>query len=369
MQTKRITSCLAPCAVGALLSACGSLGSSDGGGSGLPNRGIAGYQLVEEPVEASGEGSGEGSGESTSSVVKPLWILNDDEDFRYSEPSALYFDGTIEMLVGRRKDDEYVIVWVRSNDGGDTFSAPVVVLQGSDLPEAFAAEGEIAAPSLQRDTNGWVVAFEYGGGAGIGLARGATLDALVIDGEPLLVPTEPYESDGVTAPSLVVDGAAATLYYVTEGEVAVEGSGDVAVGPAIAMASIDAAGALNRLGVVLDGTICGDPPAEDCLEGEEVSSPEVRLATTPTGSTVYRMFYSAGDDGTEAIVFAASYDGRIWSRFPFNPVLNESRFDEFGATNLRIGDEYVLFYTRVPNRGTRGIVRAINSLGNAADRW
>lgn len=365
MQAKHFHLCVSLFALACGLAACGSLGSSDGGGSGLPNRGIADYQLVEEAVEASGEGSGE----STSDVVKPLWVLNNLEDVRYSEPSALVYNNTIEMLVASRLDDVYSIVWIRSDDGGNTFSTPVVVLEGAALPAAYVAEGKIAAPSLQRDASGWVVAFEYGDGAGIGLARGSSLEALSVDATPLLVPTENYEADGVSAPSLVVEPTGALLYYVTEGEVAVEGSGDVSVGPAIALAEIDAAGALRRTGIVLDGTICGDPPAEDCLEGEEVSSPEVRRATTPAGSTVYRMFYSAGSDGMEAIVFAASFDGRSWSRFPFNPVLNEGRFDEFGATNLRIGDQYLLFYTRAPNRGTRGIVRAINALGNAADRW
>lgn len=355
------TFCLLGCA--GLLSACGSLGGGGGGGEGLPNRGIAGYVLVQEPQEASGEGS------AASATVRPQYVITNADGPRYVEPSAWVHDGIIEMVAERRIDRERAIVWMRSSDGGASWSDPVVVLDGSELPAAWEADGAIAAPSLLRNGDQWEVAFSYGDDVGIGLARGTTLDSLVVDAEPLLVAGEPSESDGVSAPSLVQYGDERWLYYVTEGTEPGDDGADVDTGRHIALARIAADGAVTRQGRVLDATICGDLAAADCPEADGPGSPEVRVARTPTGRDVFRMFYSAGDDGIEALVFAASHDGLTWSRFPFNPVLDEARFDEYGATNVLIGDEYVLLYTREPNRGTRGIVRAVNALGNVAERW
>lgn len=342
---------------------CGSLGGGGGGGEGLPNRGIAGYVLVEEPAEASGEGS------AASTTVRPQYVITNADGPRYVESSAWVHDGVIEMVAERRIDRERAIVWFRSTDGGATWSDPVAVIDGASLPEAWEADGELAAPSLLREGDQWVIAFAYGDDAGIGLAQGPSLDALVVAAEPLLVASESWEADGVWSPSIIRHGDERWLYYVTEGTEPGEDGSDVDTGRRIALARIAADGSVTRVGGVLDSSICGELDASDCPEADGPGSPEVRLARTPTGRDVFRMFYSAGDDGIEALVFAASHDGIGWSRFPYNPILDEARFDEYGATNVVIGDEYVLFYTREPNRGTRGIVRAVNALGNVADRW
>ncbi len=345
----------------ALLVACGSLGGGGGGGDGLPNRGIAGYTMVRV------EGSGEGSAVDAADLPPEYIHSNADDRPRLVEPSAWLHDGAIEMLAERRERDDSAIVWLRSTDGGSTFSEPVDLLVPAALPAEWGAWEELSAPALLRTSVGWVVAVGVGDGEGIGLLRGAALDALVPDPALALVPTEAFELEGIGAPSLVSDGDVLLLYYQTAGTNGVEGSGAVDYSAAIALARIEPDGAVVREGVVVDASVCGD--AEECLEAEGIGSPEVRLATTAAGRAVYRLFASAGDDGTDAIVFAASFDGRAFSRFPFNPVIDEARFAEYGATNLRIDDTYVLIYTREPSRGTRGIVRAINAIGDAADRF
>lgn len=339
------------------------MGGGGGGGENLPNRGIAGYAIVEVPAE----GSAAGSGDEADATIDPRWVALGADGVRYREPSAWVTDDAIEVLLEVRSDSRSRLAWLRSTDDGSTWSAPVEVLDGSGLGAPFETDAGLSAPSVWYDGTQWFVAFGYGDGAGIGLAAGPTLDTLRVAPDPLLVAEGSGESDGIGAPSLVEVDAVWHLYYATSGQEAeVDGGG--ALAPYVALATGAGPGGMARQGAVIDGGVCS-PEIEECLEAIGVASPEVRVATTAAGRRVLRMFYGAGDDGVESLGFAASFDGRSWSRFAYNPAQAEDRFDEYGATNVIVEDRYQILYTREAARGPRGVVQAVHRLGGVSDRW
>ena len=93
-------------------------------------------------------------------------------------------------------------------------------------------------------------------------------------------------------------------------------------------------------------------------EKEGISGAEVRVEATATGRELYRMVYAGVGGG---VGFAASVDGVTWSRFAFNPVLEERAR---GVSNVRFGDRYLLYLGL--GRGAGFVVVALDEAGAAS---
>ena len=117
-------------------------------------------------------------------------------------------------------------------------------------------------------------------------------------------------------------------------------------------------------------------PETACTDSEVVcpivggiGTPEVRVATTGAGRAVLRLWFSSGDGARETLLFAASYDGQSFALFERNPVLTETRYDLWGATNVFDGERYLLFLNRDRPGAARGIVQAVHETPNPVERF
>lgn len=344
------------CSVAAcLVVACATLGGGGGGAEDLPNRGIVPYDKLDLDHDDDPETAG------------VPWALapEDGGALEYLAPSALVRDGQVELylLVHERA----VIVggetvtpeawWIGravSDDGGLSFPAPEPVIVGADLPDWASRVG---APAAWVEPDGTtVVAFEFGAREGIALASSPDGRVFQVDPEPALSPigAEPELGN----PSLVRTPLGLELFYDV---IPATGS------RRIARAVWDE----QEQGFVRRGTVLA-APATDCVDafGEPeacwdsagVWSPEVRWATTASGQRLYRMFY-AGASGSKADVgFAASFDGQVWERYAFNPVLDDGPA-ESDPSNVRLPDRYLLFAFERRSLTTHGIIVAIDDAG------
>jgi hypothetical protein len=105
---------------------------------------------------------------------------------------------------------------------------------------------------------------------------------------------------------------------------------------------------IGRADVGTDGTIVPDPanpvldlgaPGEH--DGRGVGAPDV---VWDPSRGVYRMWYAArGFLGTTSIGYAVSLDGRIWHRFPENPIIDPEAvgLKSVGAPSVRFADDGV----------------------------
>jgi hypothetical protein len=327
--------------LGGAMAACGALGGGGGGGENLPNRGITPY----ERVDLGDEGA----------PVPHVLVPEDRQLTELREPSGLLDDDRVVLFfeVRERASGAGHIVRATSDASGAVFAAATPVLTAADAGD-WAGE-RVGAPSVIRTPEGWLMAFGYGAGEGIGLARSQDGLSFAADPEPAL--TRDAAELTVDSPSLVRFEGRLLLYYQT---VAVEAG----AAPHIAYAQVEGAAA-TRQGIALTpGTGClGADGAEDpCWDRAGVGSPEVRVARTATGRELLRLFYTGYSAKRGDLGFAASLDGAEWSRFVFNPVVAE-KADEREATNLRFGDEYLLYFVEVGTGDAHGIALAIDDAG------
>lgn len=261
---------------------CGAEGGTDGGGAGLPDRGIVPYEklapLPDDEV--------------------PFLVADG------AEPAAIVVDGGVELLLTTPEG----VAHARSADG-TAFGSFDTVATG------------VGAPAIARDGAGFVLAWEADDAVHVG--RTTALTAFPTD-SLAVVP-------GVRAPSVVVAKGAIVLYAVRDLtverlEIAEDGSVSA---PTVVMRSDED---------------CLDESGDPCFDYMGVDSPEVQVATTALGRTVYRMMYTGvGARFDRGIGFAASFDGVNFSRYPFNPVFSDSG-RESQPSNVRFGDSYLLYF-------------------------
>lgn len=332
------------------LPGCASLGGDGGGGDNLPNRGFAPYLIVMDEDR------------NTVSVL----ALEPEDDRSLAEPSVLAIDDTTLALYIEVGD---TLARATSTDGGRTFSPLQTVLQPEDDPR-FG--DHVGAPAVTRlDDGRWLMAFEFGARAGIGLAISTDgLDFTLVE-RPVVVPEEDFEAGGVASPTLVeTDDGITVLYEAWAGEQQAT----------VTLARADAASPndpfVRRAGPIAPGSHC--PPAEEavfpCWDGLSMASPELDLATTSTGRQLWRLAYvgrspSEGTRDSETTIgFLASEDGLIWSPYPFNPALTSPEGPLLEPSVLRFGDTYLLFF--VQRQGTRAMVGlAINDDGQPSESF
>jgi len=301
-----------------MLTACAAQGGDEGGGARLPNRGIAGWIV-------------------SGSIDEPFVIESGAGDAAlFGGPSALVVEGEI-------------VVWFHALGAG----APVVRRAASPDGEAFGpatdALAEARDPSVVCADDGafWMAFADPEGG--LGLARsddGRTFERVTASGLP-----------AGTEPSLVIDDRRFVLYAVVDG--------------AIVRAEAGADRAFGEATVVLaPGTDCADAfgVAEPCWDATALGGPDVRLARTATGRRVLRMMYAGRRGATSDLGFAASFDGLTWSRYAYNPVV-EQGFSQESPSAIALPDGYALYWSEPRSASFGGVVLARSAPTVPAERW
>ncbi|MCB9729345.1 MAG: hypothetical protein H6744_15820 [Deltaproteobacteria bacterium] len=345
-----ITRLIALWATAALCGGCAALGGGGGGGENLPNRGIAPYVRV--------------GGDDEETPLPYALEAEEPEAVELREPSAVVVDAQVLLYVELRErvGGAASIARASSDASGTSFGPSEPVLDPAEAPEW--ADGRVGAPSVLRTDGGWLLAFAYGDGAGIGLARSQDGLHFDVDPQPALA-RDPATEASVDAPSLVRFGDQLVLLYEVLG---VEEGATRRIDRALA----DGDGvSFARAGTALEaGTGCfGADGAEDpCWDRAGVGSPELRVSRTATGRELLRLFYTGYSGKRGDLGFAASFDGVTWSRFAFNPVVAE-KLDERGPTNVRFGDIYLLYYVETGSGTAHGIAAARDEAGVPSERF
>ena len=311
--------------------ACGTLGGDLPDPTALPNRGAAPYEKLTDADGAAVAilGRGEGAPAITG-------------------PSAIRHRDRVHLFVSVTEPGEPAhIARATSPDGIDFGPLEPVLTARDDL----RAPSVVIAGDIDGDT--WHLVFQIGDGDAIGHAR--SLDGKTFDRDetPLLSPDGDAETSGLHAPSLVRTGDGFALFYQAH---PADGP------PTIRRADLDPdLRPIDRRSTFSPGTDCegfdGEP--ESCWDATGVTDPDVHLAQTDTGRPVWRLMYATPDGN---IGFAASFDGRDWQRYPFNPILTGS---ERAPAQLRTPDRY-LIYLQQGRRPPHTTV-AINAAGRPTE--
>ena len=316
----------------ALLMGCGTLGEGDGGAENLPNTGVIPYTLA----AFNGE-----DGETTPySLPAP-----DPAITLYLSPFAWQEGTDVHLLfeANDRDDGAGRILTAQSTDGGFSFGAATDVLLPHSAPGWV--NGRVGDPTLWQTEGGpFLLAFAYGDGDGIGLARSADGAQFTIEDTPLLV--RGVDEGQISDPSLVAADGVFWLYYTETAD------GDDGGRISLATAADDLV--FERQGTVL----LPDPGCEDdsdpCWDAGGLEGAEVRVATTDLGRQIFRMFYSGHRGGRSNLGFASSWDGLTWERFPYNPILADAT-DTQAPSNLLVESTYLLYFQREENARSQGI--------------
>ncbi len=278
------------------MAACGAGGGPDGGGSNLPSRGIAPWVRVGEAP-----------------------VLKASDDAVWSRPSAIADADGIHVYFQAVTGGFSEIRRARAGLDGEMFGASETVLVGA------------RAPGVTRDADGreWLAWVDDDGVVNIGTVDGAgqvelEVETGLIGSSPALM----FGTDGELE-LFVINNDAVVRYPIRDGVV---GAGVPAIGP---------------------GTDCVDNAGEaaECWDATAIVDVDVDLGTTAAGRDVWRMFYTARRAGTHAIGFAASYDGKSWSRYAFNPIITSNA--NARAPSAIVGDGRYLMYT--DDRANSGI--------------
>jgi hypothetical protein len=263
--------------------ACGAAGGTDGGGAGLPDRGIVSYDKLAPRPDAE-------VGFLLAGAGGPAAV-------RTPEGVALFYDSGGDLY------------YVSSSDGLD-FGEGSAVMQGATEPSVVGTQDGFAQAWVDSE--------------GVRVALSSAADEFGVDP----IQTIP----GAGSPSLVWSDGVLWVYTVEDGRVMLRRLG--------------ADGSYLDDAVVAFGSdeACLDESGDPCWDRMGVDSVEVRRATTPLGRVVYRMMYAGiGSVVNRGIGFAASFDGRSFTRYPFNPVFSESG-RESQPSNLLVGDRYLLYF-------------------------
>lgn len=279
---------------------CAAGGDPGDGGAGLPDRGFGAYEWV---VDAEDD---------------PITLVTV-EGKRIGAPMAVVDAGRVVLYFEICADDRCDIGRAESTDG-ITFGTHQIVAP------------DLRAPYIHRDRGRWTL---YGAHAD-GVVRLSSADGVDFGDRETVLPSE-----GIGSPSVVAHDGVSMLFATR------------VIGGGVELArSVDRGdGFATWEPVEIPGTPDGWDPGE-------VLDPEVRAATTAAGRAVLRLVYGGGGD----IGFAASFDGKAWSGYPFNPALE----DAAGPSNIRLGDRYYLLYA-TRRRGGLGV--AVRAVENASERF
>lgn len=337
----------------ASLPACAALGGEDGGADNLPDRGLSGWL-------------------PTATATAP-YTLGTVDGPALGGPSALV-DPTTSRLV----------LWFHQRDTDGTFSiyrtsAPQVPAPLPPAPTSPDAEPAPPAtftfdaptlvlddardPSVVRLADGRYLMAYLDASSLVRLATSA--DGLTFTDQPATgLPT-----DARASPSLVLSAPTSQTPSPTTSPVSLYAVAAATNALVRQTADLDFAFS-SELTVLAPGVDCldleGEP--EPCWDEAAITDAEVRLATSPTGRPLLRVFYAGRTSSTTSLGFAASHDGVTFSRYPFNPVV-DATISATAPTTVRIDDAYHLFYAEARNAASGGIVHLVSYPPAAADNF
>lgn len=150
---------------------------------------------------------------------------------------------------------------------------------------------------------------------------------------PVITPTEGWEADGISAPSVLYEGGEYKMWYS-----GADSSGVVRIGYATSSDGIT--------WLKYGSNPVLDVGAADGWEDEDVSAPSVIK-----DGGIYHMWYTGFDGSTPRIGYATSSDGITWNKDGANPVLDLGEAGDwdwlgvFSPDLIRVGSEYQLWYS------------------------
>lgn len=301
--------------------ACAAQGGDDGGSANLPGRGIAGWEPASETPVLQSEAT-------PAEVGGPTLLITGDR-------ALVWFHQRNESGFELRRAEA-------AHPGPDeafVFGPSSLVLSDGRDPSL------VGDPDHPDDPNRLLMAYSATDGL-----RLASLDGTSVTPLSATLPTG-------TSPSLVVKDGLLSLYLIVDG----------------ALVRSDETSPLTfsePVPVLGPGVDCvdlaGEP--EPCWDAGAIVDAEVRLAETPTGRTIWRVFYAAraGQSGSTSIGFAASDDGLTFSRYAFNPVLTGANLT--APASGRLGDAYHLLVEQRASGGA-AVHHQVSTPDAPADRF
>lgn len=293
------------------MAACGAGGGPDGGGSNLPNRGIAPWTRVGNDA-----------------------ILAPPTNTTWARPSAIADESAITVYFQATTAEYGEIRRATAGLDGEVFGESETVLVEATQPGA--THGPDGTPWLAWvDTDGHV----HIGTVDAGGQVDEVIDTNIVGTSPSIV----FGPDGRLNLFVVSDGA---VRHQAEGD-----DGDFGDATTVFEPGVDC---LNN-----------DNEPADCWDATAIADIDVDLATTAAGRHIWRMFYTGRRNTNHAVGFAASFDGLNWQRYLFNPVL-ASGANARAPTAIIAGPRYLLF---AEDRPSRGIALHALTPQTQSERW
>jgi hypothetical protein len=275
-------------------------------------------------------------------------------------PALLIVDGGVRLWFEARSSSATSIRGATSLDGLSFSSPPTPALSATNAWEGT----RVAAPSVVASDGGFLLYYEGGGAAGIGVAWSATGEAFVSQSmsSPLLSPTAAWESGRIGGPSAVLWNGPTTIYY----EAGPANARSIGVAVENSQGGFDRAGPVLSAASVVSAASRG-PGWSSVLEVYAPSA--IRLGTASAPGATWIWFSVRGiEQGAhiinESVGFAALPDGLSAVASPYNPAYH--RFNSYltamdegepslipvGANGLRL-----YFTARGPN-DSLGVARS-----------
>jgi hypothetical protein len=315
---------------------CGTSAESNGGDSNLPSRGIVPFRVHADERD------------------RRLAVLSDGER-ALSEPDALRLEEGVALYLTMEGTERTSIGRAEAPGEGLDFGDLVEVLG----PEQAWEAGRTSSPAVLD--HGGVVYLWYVGGDGegespgaLGLARSSDGFVFLRETQPVLVP-EPGER--LAAPDVVrVDGHFVLFVAVTPAD-------SEQSPPRSVVVRFDSTDGLawDRVGVVLEpgsGCLNADGAEVRCWDGGFVREPGARASRSPAGRPQIDLWYTGGLGGNAGIGFAGSFDGRTFSRYRQNPIIDASG-PESGASVVELEGGLNLYYAARQGRDGSAIFVAL----------
>ena len=324
-----------------ILTACAQLGGREGGGDSLPNRGITNYESA-------------ALGDPPSDIVL---APPGSSSQSYGEPSAIVYQDQVHLYVHAVEwNGEGSILLFVSQDNGKSFTEPSTVAEAPT-----GTSGILSSPSVSCIDNTCILGALAGNPAAIYIADGPPQGPFVWRDSPAVEATEDFESGGISSPSVILEDTQIRIYYTTKPELDAPTS--------IAGGTLNHSNLFEKWGVIV-------APGRECLDSSglpascwnEVGNrePEVKIALTGTGRTLYRMLFTGTDGNTDQVGFAASWDGETFESYAFNPIFDDGKTQ---VSNIRVGDSYLLYYVPSATWDAGKIGLAVNEQGNATESF
>jgi hypothetical protein len=302
------------CACGVVLAACGTLAAPSTGDVDLPASYVGPYLALSSQQTPSGAQTLVNASQAGEHAEEPSIVRVDAQSRRmaFVTLSATGQSDTIGLATERMDHAA----------GSLMFTGAASIFQASQSWEgSFVRSPDVRA----IDASHFVMAYAAQGGIGIATSsdgmtfthpNAPVIQADVLDGGSD-APAEPTIAKSPTGEWFMIFRRGTSL-FLARAQV-VNGPWMVSSTPMLAPSVVDA------------------PDAGNAFDSVSLSDPTLTITTTPTGRTIFILFYTAtGPAPRTAIGAAASYDGTTWSRVP--RVLFQDRLNSVRAGSLDIID-------------------------------